>query len=60
MIDRERFTPARHACREPDRSAVPPLGGSKRACKANRLTPREPECLSLQSPILASACNKWK
>jgi hypothetical protein len=46
MLDRERFTQARHSCLEPDRSVgkvpvgEPSLSG-------------EPECLSLHSIILA-------
>jgi len=46
MIDRERFTPARRSCREPDRSVVKvPVGEPS-------LSP-EGECLSLHVPVLA-------
>jgi hypothetical protein len=59
MIDRERFTPARPSCREPDRSAVPPEWGVGKEPGGEPSLSGEPECLSLHSPILASACKKW-
>ena len=53
MIDRERFTQARHSCLEPDRSVGKvPVGELSLSGK--------PECLSLRDPILTDVAKTGK
>ncbi len=53
MIDRERFTQARHSCLEPVRSVGNVLVGEPSLSS-------EPECLSLRNPILTDGAKTGK